>query len=115
MSLLTIVIPCYNEEENIPRFFPELQKFVHKHGFQVIAVNDGSRDKTAEKLAEFAEDPAFTIISHKCNKGYGGALKTGLKAVKSEFAITIDSDGQHRLEDVLQLLEAVRSSTYRWL
>ena len=109
-SKLTIVIPCYNEEENIPVFFPKLQAFVRRHGFQVVAVNDGSKDNTLQELLKFADDEYIHVVSHKCNKGYGGAIKTGLRAVRTEFAITIDSDGQHRLEDVLKCYEYIVQS-----
>lgn len=98
--LLTIVLPCYNEEENIPLFFPILLSFAQSRNYSVIAVNDGSRDKTAEALSCFSNEPELTILHHKCNRGYGAAIKTGLKAVTTDFSITIDSDGQHRLEDV---------------
>ena len=108
-SSLTIVIPCYNEEENIPVFFPKLLEFVQKHDFQVIAVNDGSKDNTLQELQKF-NDPHITIISHKCNRGYGGAIKTGLRASATEYAITIDSDGQHRLEDVLKCYDHIRKT-----
>ena len=108
MSSMTIVIPCYNEAENIPVFFPELQKFADANNFQVLAVNDGSRDATADELAKFSGDGRIKVISHKCNRGYGGAIKTGLKAVQTEFAITMDSDGQHRLEDVLKCFKEIK-------
>ena len=104
---LTIVIPCYNEEENIPLFFPKLQSFVREHGFKVIAVNDGSKDNTLQELKNFSNDENFKIISYKCNKGYGGAIKTGLREVTTEYAITIDSDGQHRFDDVLKCYECI--------
>ena len=107
---LTIVIPCYNEEENIPVFFPGLLKFVQEHDFQVIAVNDGSKDNTLQELQKFSDNEHLKIVSHKCNKGYGGAIKTGLKAVATEFAITIDSDGQHRLEDILKCYDHIIQS-----
>ena len=104
---LTIVIPCYNEEENIPAFFPKLLDFVKQHDFQVIAVNDGSKDNTLQELQKFTGSGHIKIVSHKCNKGYGGAIKTGLRAVTTEYAITIDSDGQHRLEDVIKCYEYI--------
>ena len=108
-SNLTIVIPCYNEEENIPVFFPELQKFAEEHDFQVIAVNDGSKDNTLQELQKFAGEH-IRIVSHKCNRGYGGAIKTGLRAATTEFAITIDSDGQHRLEDVVKCYDYIQQT-----
>ena len=78
--VLYIVIPCYNEEENIPVFFPGLLEFVEKHDFQVIAVNDGSKDNTLQELQKFTGNKYFKIINHKCNRGYGGAIKSGLQS-----------------------------------
>ena len=109
-SNLTIVIPCYNEEENIPVFFPKLQEFVKKHNFQVIAVNDGSKDNTLQELQKFADGEFIRVVNHKCNRGYGGAIKTGLRAATTEFAITIDSDGQHRLEDVVKCYKHIQDT-----
>lgn len=104
-TLLTIVVPCYNEEENIPVFFPKLLCFAAENNYHVIAVNDGSSDSTAKELREFAGMKNFTVLSHKVNRGYGAAIKTGLNAAKTEFAITIDSDGQHRLEDIRKCID----------
>ena len=67
-SNLTIVIPCYNEEENIPVFFPKLQEFVKKHNFQVIAVNDGSKDNTLQELQKFAVLSARRIIERRIRR-----------------------------------------------
>ncbi len=100
-SPLSIVVPCYNEGENIPIVFPPLLAFAKEHNWRVIAVNDGSRDDTLAQLLKMKESaPHLEVASHKLNRGYGAATKTGLRAVRTEFAITIDADGQHRLEDV---------------
>ncbi len=100
-SSLSIVVPCYNEAENIPVVFPPLLEFAKEHGWRVIAVNDGSRDDTYSLLLQLKEKaPHMTVLHHKLNRGYGAATKTGLRAVETEYAITIDADGQHRLEDV---------------
>lgn len=108
-KLLTIVVPCYNEEENIPAFFPGLLAFARERDFEVIAVNDGSRDGTRKILEELERtEPGLRVISHKRNRGYGAAIKTGLRAVETEFAITIDADGQHRLEDVEKCFAHIR-------
>ena len=108
---LAIVVPCYNEEENIPVFFPRLLEFAKSHGYQVIAVNDGSSDSTGGRLASLcAADAPLTVVTHKRNRGYGAAIKSGLRAAGTEFAITVDADGQHRLEDVEKCFaEIVRS------
>ncbi len=100
-SSLTIVVPCYNEAENIPAVFPPLLAFAKERGWRVIAVDDGSRDDTHNLLLKMQEAaPHLAVLRHKLNRGYGAATKTGLRAVETEYAITIDADGQHRLEDV---------------
>ena len=111
-SSLTIVIPCYNEGDNIPEFFPKLLAFAAESNCRVIAVDDGSRDNTRELLERFeADDPHLSVIRHKLNRGYGAAIKSGLRAAGTEFAITVDADGQHRLEDVEKCFaEIVRSN-----
>ena len=98
---LSVVVPCYNEAENIPVVFPPLLEFAKERGWRVIAVDDGSRDETRALLLKMKEGaPHLDVVCHKLNRGYGAATKTGLRAVKTEYAITIDADGQHRLEDV---------------
>ena len=110
-SSLTIVVPCYNEEENIPVFFPQLLKFAAEKNCRVIAVDDGSRDRTRELLERFAaDDPRLSVVRHKLNRGYGAAIKTGLRGVTTEYAITVDADGQHRLEDVEKCLVHIRET-----
>lgn len=105
---LTIVVPCYNEEKNIPVFFPQLLAFAQEHNYMVIAVNDGSNDQTEQELSRFSENSELAVLSHKCNRGYGAALKTGLSATATDFAITIDADGQHLLEDVKKCFESIK-------
>lgn len=100
-SSLSIVVPCYNEAENIPVVFPKLLAFAKERGWRVIAVDDGSRDDTRALLLKMKENaPHLAVLHHKLNRGYGAATKTGLRAVETEFAITVDADGQHRTEDV---------------
>jgi glycosyltransferase involved in cell wall biosynthesis len=98
---LSIVVPCYNEAENIPVVFPPLLEFAKERGWRVVAVDDGSRDETRALLMKMKETAQhLDVVCHKLNRGYGAATKTGLRAVETEYAVTIDADGQHRLEDV---------------
>ena len=100
-SSLSVVVPCYNEAENIPVVFPPLLEFAKERNWRVIAVDDGSRDETRALLLKMKENaPHLEVVCHKLNRGYGAASKTGLRAVETEYAISIDADGQHRLEDV---------------
>ena len=107
MDNLTIVIPAYNEERALSLFLPELISFCRANGGSLIIVNDGSKDNTAALLAEFDKESFFTPLHHKVNRGYGGALKSGLCAAATEYVITIDADGQHRLADVEALYQVM--------
>lgn len=102
---LTIVIPAYNEENSLEMFLPSLVNFAQNNNYKIIVVNDGSKDNTLNVLMKF--ESQITIISHKVNKGYGGAIKSGIKSADTEFVITIDADGQHVLEDVKLLHELI--------
>lgn len=100
---LTIVIPVYNEAENLPTFAPAAIEFCQTRGWDIIFINDGSDDQTKNILAEYAPLDHVLILHHKVNRGYGGALKTGIRHARSSYLVTMDGDGQHRLEDVEQI------------
>jgi glycosyltransferase involved in cell wall biosynthesis len=102
-GLLTVIIPAYNEAQSLPAFLPELIAYCRDRSWRIVVVNDGSVDGTAEILERFAGNEQFTVIRHKLNKGYGAALKTGLLACETPYAVTIDADGQHYPEDIDKL------------
>lgn len=103
---LTLVIPAYNEEAALQQFLPEVLAFCEQHGMKLIIVDDCSTDKTGEILDEAAGSHDFMrVFHHKVNRGYGGALISGLELAETRFSVTLDADGQHRLEDVLSLLQ----------
>jgi glycosyltransferase involved in cell wall biosynthesis len=106
---LSLVVPAYNEEQALVTLLPEALEFCERHNFTLIVTNDGSRDGTGDVLARFAQHPNLVVVKHKVNRGYGGAIKSGVMAATSRYVITIDADGQHRLEDVLRLYELMRS------
>src|SRR5512133_3768899 len=97
--VLTVVVPAYNEGETLPAFAPSLIEFCRTKGWLVLFVNDGSRDNTRQILDTLAA-PDVCIVHHKVNRGYGGALKTGINHVTTPFLVTMDGDGQHNPEDV---------------
>ncbi len=113
MKDLTIVIPAYNEYQALTTFLPELIAYCRDNGCQLIIVNDGSKDQTLELLDRYRPEPFFLAINHKLNRGYGGALKSGIQAAQTELVITIDADGQHRLEDVTRLYQALAGNRCR--
>lgn len=103
---LTIIIPIYNEETTLQWLIPEVIKFCKTGNYRLIAVNDASTDNTAEILGTFqATWDEMAVITHKINRGYGGALASGISHTTTPYAITIDADGQHRLEDIDALMK----------
>ncbi len=100
---LTVIMPAYNEEIALSSVLPRVLNYCRERSWKLIVVNDGSTDKTGGILRQYEGDPSLEIIHHKVNRGYGAALKTGILAVKSPYLVTIDADGQHRLEDIDQL------------
>lgn len=104
---VTIVVPAYNEGKALPETLPAMLEFIKKMHWKLIVVNDGSLDDTAQILAGFGSNPRLKVIHHKINRGYGGALKSGLAAVETDYAVTFDADGQHQLEDIPRLLSVM--------
>ena len=101
---ITIGIPAYNEEKNISEIIQKLQKITNK----IIVCDDGSSDSTAK----IAKEMGVLVVQHETNLGYGAAIRSiFLKAreEKSEFLITLDSDGQHRIEDIQIILEPLKT------
>jgi glycosyltransferase involved in cell wall biosynthesis len=101
---ITIGIPAYNEEKNISEIIQKLQKITNK----IIMCDDGSSDSTAK----IAKEMGVLVVQHETNLGYGAAIRSiFLKAreEKSEFLITLDSDGQHRIEDIQTVLNPLKT------
>ncbi len=109
-SELTIVIPAYNEEENLKIILPDLIAFVEQRNWKLIITNDGSKDNTKTILKNHEDSTHLKVVQHKLNKGYGAAIKSAIQACDTEYVITIDADGQHRLEDVDKLFALVKST-----
>jgi glycosyltransferase involved in cell wall biosynthesis len=97
---LTVVVPAYNEEASLPRFLPQLIECCEKNDWQLVVVDDGSRDGTAAVLDGFADHPRLRVVRHKVNRGYGGAIKSGIRVVETAYVLTVDADGQHYPEDL---------------
>src|SRR5471030_576185 len=101
---LTIIIPAYNEEKNIPLVITGVIAFCEEHHYKLIIVNDGSSDNSKQAFEQLGVHKCLTVIHHKINRGYGGALKTGVLACETEYLVTIDCDGQHEVKNVTTLL-----------
>jgi glycosyltransferase involved in cell wall biosynthesis len=112
-KLVSIVIPCYNEEKNIERFEKELIHVCEKfkdYSFEYIAVDDGStKDLTWERLEELSnKHDNFISIKHTRNYGMSGAYQTGFDVCSGDFVITYSSDLEipaSHIKDVIEELE----------
>lgn len=102
--LLTVVVPIYNEATSLPALLQELVPYCQAHQWDLVLVNDGSSDGTAGVLAGIDPFPGMRVIHHKVNRGYGGALKTGILNTRTPYVVTMDADGQHQQNDVDALL-----------
>jgi glycosyltransferase involved in cell wall biosynthesis len=107
---LTIIIPAFNEADNIQFNLPQIIDYCKQNEWQIIIVNDGSTDKTKEVLKTFEAVDHLKTLNHKLNKGYGAAIKTGIMNCDTKYAITIDADGQHYFEDIDKLYNIMITS-----
>jgi len=105
---LSIVVPAYNEYDNLKELLPALVAYCVGLDYQLIIVNDGSTDGTKILLQEHTSVENLTIVHHKINKGYGAALKTGIRHVETEYVATMDADGQHDPKDVTSLFQQMK-------
>ncbi len=103
----SVVIPTYNEEGNIVALYNELTAVMKKIGsYELIFVNDGSRDKTLEKLEKLhAIDKHVIIIDHARNFGQTAAFYSGFQNLSGEIVITLDADMQNNPRDLPRLLK----------
>lgn len=99
--LLTIIVPVYNEEQILNDVVPEILSLCKSNEWKVIFINDGSSDNSGKYLEELIIGSTFAqVIHHKVNRGYGGALKSGIQYADTPYLVTIDADGQHNPTDI---------------
>ncbi|MFN7065580.1 MAG: glycosyltransferase family 2 protein [Aquificaceae bacterium] len=105
---LSVVIPAYNEEDNIPILYKRLKGVLESLGrsYEIIFVDDGSRDGTWESLRAIAQgDKRVKLIRFRKNYGQTSAMYAGFEYAKGEAIITMDADLQNDPEDIPRLLE----------
>jgi glycosyltransferase involved in cell wall biosynthesis len=105
MTAVSIVIPAYNEEEAIGGVIDQIISVMEKADItnEIIVVDDGSTDNTVQIIQE----RAVQLVRHPFNKGYGAALKTGMRKAKYDTIAIIDADGTYPVEDVPQLVSGI--------
>lgn len=107
MLSISAVLPAFNEEEVIAASVAAMVRTLETLGadYEVIVVNDGSRDKTAEIVTRLGqENPRVRLVSHEQNQGYGAALWTGFTSATKDLVFLTDGDKQFDVDELADLL-----------
>lgn len=107
MPYLSLVIPCYNEEENVPTLLARVAASLQQtqKPFEVVIVDDGSTDNTPKLLADaMAKEPWLRVIRMAKNGGQSAAFEAGFEAARGQVIATIDADLQNDPEEIPRLL-----------
>ena len=108
MTFLSIVVPCFNEEESVGIFLDEIQKVLQGHDFEVIYINDGSSDNTLKNIKDLADsNPNVKYISFSRNFGKESAIYAGLKNASGDLVCLMDVDLQHPPNLLPEMLETI--------
>lgn len=111
---VSFVMPCYNEQDSVGYTIPRLATAFAEAGYrlQLVAVDNGSRDRTGEELARLAREyPSVEPTRVEQNRGYGFGVLHGLPLCRAPWIGIIPADGQVDAEDVVRLYEAARTTT----
>jgi dolichol-phosphate mannosyltransferase len=116
MIYLSIIIPAYNEESVIEAHINEVAEYLYRlfpdrgKEFEVIVVDDGSSDNTAQIIDRLAEERNYLIaLHHRRNRGRGKALRTGFQEARGQFLLTLDADLSYSPDHISRLLEPLQS------
>ncbi|HWW08817.1 MAG TPA: dolichyl-phosphate beta-glucosyltransferase [Candidatus Acidoferrales bacterium] len=110
MSLLSVVVPAYNEADRLPASIVEMRRYLDSLGeeYEVLVVDDGSRDNTVEVVREAGRCwPQLQVIAQGVNLGKGGAVRTGMLAARGELRLFSDADLSTPMEELAKLRERI--------
>ena len=107
-EIISLIIPIYNEEENIQKLNSSIKEALNNINYEVIYVDDGSKDKSFEKLKELSNDEKVKIIKFSRNFGQTAALQAGIDLAKGDVIVPLDADLQNDPKDIPAMLEIYR-------
>lgn len=113
MTSVSAFFPTYNERENIEATVQEADVALEEvaDDYEIIIVDDGSSDGTAEIADRLArENPRVRVVHHPCNRGYGGAMQSGIAASTKDLIFYTDADGQFDIKEVSLLLPLIEDA-----
>lgn len=110
---LSVFFPAYNDAASLPGLVRKTFEVLCEHvrDYEVIVVNDGSYDNTAEVLVNLQKvyGSCLRVITHASNRGYGGALRSGFEGARKELVFYTDGDGQYDIGELPKLLSVMHS------
>jgi dolichyl-phosphate beta-glucosyltransferase len=107
---LSLIIPAYNEEQRVGPSLEAVCEFMSScpHSMEVVVVDDGSRDQTAQIVSEFSRrDPRIRLLHYPVNRGKGYAVSQGLREAKGQFLVFSDTDLSAPIDQMLLLITAL--------
>ena len=114
LRVVYIVLPAYNEEENMPRLLDSVRDAMDESTarYQVVVVDDGSRDRTAAIVEQFAREMPVRLIQHPVNEGLGATIRDGLLAALAsasdrDIIVTMDADDTHTPGLILRMMRMI--------
>jgi dolichol-phosphate mannosyltransferase len=109
---LSIVVPVHNEADNVGPLMAELTAALDgRLEYEIVFVDDGSDDGTAERLAELASSvPGLRVVRHPARRGQSSAVLSGVRVARGEWVVTLDGDGQSDPADIPGLLAVLHNS-----
>ena len=108
----SVVVPVYNESGAAPALAREIAAAFGDRAYEMIFVNDASRDDTLAQLTALkGEIPQLRVLSHGANSGQSRAIRTGILAARAPIIVTLDGDGQNDPADAPRLAERLKAST----
>jgi glycosyltransferase involved in cell wall biosynthesis len=120
MELISVIVPCYNEQEVLPLFYPEIKKVSDSMKseykdleFEFLFINDGSKDNTLKELRKLSEiDNRVRYISFSRNFGKESGMYAGLKESKGDYVVIMDADLQHPPQFIPQMYSYVKNDGF---
>lgn len=106
----TVIVPCYNEEDGIAATVEEITSHLGDQlDYELLVINDGSKDHTGEVLSSLqARFPRLQVVEHPVNRGYGAAIKSGIRRAANEYIVITDADGSYPNDRIAELVARCR-------